>query len=135
MAEANIQGDKDVETGGVSTEEDEFVTSVYLLEGKYFSISKDSQETINMLSLQIREALPDTGHRATNMERIIDRVQTLMATDFRDIKGVKRLKDKVKGLRNNLRKRIMELSQRILPMAETQDPAGDEVDNMISVLN
>ena len=88
-----------------------------------------------MLSEQIREALPDTGQRATDMKRIIDRVQTLMATNFRDIKGAKRLKDKVKGLSTNLRKRITELSQRILPMVETQDPARDDVENMISALN
>ena len=63
MAEkdARLQGDEDVETGGFSTEEVEFVSSVYLLEGKVFSISKDSQETVKMLSEQIREALPDTG--------------------------------------------------------------------------
>ena len=75
MAEARLQDDEDVETGGVSTD-DEFVTSVFMLEGKYFSISKDSQETIRMLSDQIREALPDTGQRVTDIERIIDRVQT-----------------------------------------------------------
>ena len=81
MAEARLQDDEDVE-GGVSTD-DEFVTSVYVLEGKYFSISKESQETIKMLSEQIREALPDTGQRTTDMEKIINRVQTLMATNFR----------------------------------------------------
>ena len=48
MAEARLQGDEDVETGGFSTNE-EFVSSVYLLEGKYFSISKDSQESVKML--------------------------------------------------------------------------------------
>ena len=124
-----------METGGFSTEEDEFVSSVYLLEGKVFSISKDSQKTIKMLSEQIREALPDTGQRATNMERIFDQVQTLMSTNFRDIKGAKKLKDKVKGLRTNLRRGITELSQRILPMVEVQDPAEDDVEAMISVLN
>ena len=116
--EAELQGDEDVETRGFSTEEDEFVSSVYLLEGKVFSISKDSQETMKMLADQIREALPDTGQRATNMQRIVDRVQTLMTTNFRDIKGAKKLKDKVKSLRSNLRRRITELSQRILPMVE-----------------
>ena len=134
MAEARLQGDEDVETGGFSTDE-EFVTSVYMLKGKYFSISKDSQESVKMLAEQIREALPDTGHRSTDMERIIDRVQTLMATNFRDIKGAKRLKDKVKGLRTNLRKRITELSQKILPMVEMQDPARDDMENMISALD
>ena len=91
MAEARLQDDENVETGGVSTD-DEFVTSVYVLEGKYFSISKDSQESIRMLWDQIREVLPDTGQRV--MERIIDRVQTLMSTNFRDIKSAKRLKHK-----------------------------------------
>ena len=77
-----------------------------------------------MLSDLIGEVLPDTGQRATDMERIIDRVQTLMSTNFRDIKGAKRLKDKVKGLRTNLRKRITELNQRILAVVEIQDPRG-----------
>ena len=131
MAEARLQGDEDVE-GGVSTD-DEFVTSVYMLEGKYFSISKESQETIQLLSEQIREALPDTGQRT--MERIIDRVQTLMATNFRDIKGAKRLKDKVKSLRTTLRRRITEMNQKILPMIEIRDPTGDGVEDMISALN
>ena len=80
MAEARLQ-DEDVETGGASTD-DEFVTSVYMLEGKYFSISKESQETIKMLTDQIREALPDTRQRTTDTERIIDRVQTLMSTNL-----------------------------------------------------
>ena len=74
-----------MESGGFSTEEDEFVTSIYLLEGKMFSISKESQEAINVLTDQFKEALPDTGQRATNMERIVDRGQTLIATNFRDI--------------------------------------------------
>ena len=88
-----------------------------------------------MLSEQIREALPDTGQRATDMERIVDRVQTLMSTNFRNIRGAKKLKDKVKGLRTNIRCRIMELSQKILPMVEAQDVARDEVEAMISALN
>ena len=133
--EARLQGNEDVETGGFSTEEDEFGSSVYLLEGKVFSISKESQETVKMLSEQIREALPDTGQRATDMERIVDRVQTLMSTNFRDIKGAKKLKDKVKGPRTNIRHRITELSQKILPMVEAQDPARDEVEAMMSALN
>ena len=69
------------------------------------------------------------------MERIVDRVQTLMSTNFRDIKGAKKLKDEVKGLRTNLRRRITELSQMILPMVEVQDPARDDVEAMISALN
>ncbi len=133
MAEARLQGDEDVE-GGVSTDH-ELVTSVYMLEGKYFSISKESQETIQLLSEQIREALPDTGQRTTDMERIIDRVQTLMATNFRDIKGAKRLEDKVKSLRTTLRRRITEMNQKILPMIEIRDPTGDGVEDMISALN
>ena len=133
MAEARLQGDEDVE-GGVSTD-DEFLTSVYMLEGKYFSISKESQETIQLLSEQIREALPDTGQRTTDMERIIDRVQTLMATNIRDIKGAKHLKDKVKSLRTTLRRRITEMNQKILPMIEIRDPTGDGVEDMISALN
>ena len=134
MAEERLQGEEDVDTEGVSTDE-EFVTSVYVLEGKYFSISKDSLETIKALMDQLREALPDTGQRTTDMERIIDIVQTLMATNFRDIKGAKRLKDKVKNLRTNLRRRITELNNRILPMVEIQDPTGDGVEDMISTLN
>ena len=88
---------------------------------------KESQETIQTLKDQIREALPDTGQKTTDMERIIDRVPTLMATNFRDIKGAKRLKDKVKSLSATFRRRITELSKRILPMAEIQDPTGDGV--------
>ena len=133
MAEARLQDD-DVETGGVSTD-DEFVTSVYMLEGKYFSTSKDSQETIKMLTDQISEALPDTGQRMTDTKKIIDRVQTLMSTNFRDIKGAKRLKEKVKGLRTNLRRRITELKQRVLSMVEIQDPTGEGVEDIISALN
>ena len=133
MAEARLQDDEDVE-GGVSTD-DEFVTSVNMLEGKYFSISKESQETIQMLSEQIREALPDPGQRTTDMERIIDRVQTLMATNFRDIKGAKCLNDKVKSLRTTIRRRITEMNNKILRMVEIRDPTGDGVEDMISALN
>ena len=46
------------------TEEEEFVDSVYLLKGRVFSISKDSQEAIKVLFDQLREALPDTGQRS-----------------------------------------------------------------------
>ena len=134
--EPGLQEKEDVESGGGgSTEEDEFVTTIYLLEGKMFSISKESQEAIDVLTDQLKEALPDTGQRVTNMERIVDRVQTLMATNFRDIKGAKKLKDKVKGLRTNLRRRITELSAKILPMLEVRSPARDDVVSMINVLN
>ena len=87
--EPRLQGNEDVESGGFSTEEDEFVTSIYLLEGKMFSISKESQDAIDVLTDQLKEALPDIGQRATNMERIVHRVQTLMATNLRDIKAPK----------------------------------------------
>ena len=116
-------------------EEDEFVSSVYLLGGKMFLISKEGQEAIDAPTGQLKEALPDTGQRATNMERIVDRVQTLMATNFRDIKSTKKLRDKVKGLRTNPRPRIMELSSKILPMLEERSPAREDVADMINTLN
>ena len=52
MAEkdAKLQEIEDAENVDLPTEEEEFVSSVYLLEGKVFSISKESQETIKMLS-------------------------------------------------------------------------------------
>ena len=117
------------------TEEEEFVSSVYLLEGKVFSISKESQETIKMLSDQLREALPDTGQRLTDMGRVVDRVQTLMSTNFRDIKSSKKLKEKVKSLRANLRRRITELSKKILPRLEEVDPPKAELSAKITALN
>ena len=98
-----------------------------------FSISKESQEAIDGLTDQLKEALLDTGQRVTNMEKIVDRVQTLMATNFRDIKDIKKLKDKVKGLRTNLRRRITEL--KILPMLEVRSPASNDAAFMINVLN
>ena len=88
-----------------------------------------------MLTDQLKEALPDTGQRATNMERIVDRVQTKMATNLRDIKGAKKLKDKVKGLGTNLRRRITELSTKILPILEVQEAADDDMASLIRVLN
>ena len=45
--EPRLQGNEDVESGRFSTEEDEFFTFMYLLEGKIFSISKESQETLD----------------------------------------------------------------------------------------
>ena len=132
--EARLQGNEDVESGGFSTEEDESVTSIYLFEGKAFSISMESQEVIDVLTNQLKEALSDTGQRATNMEMIVDRVQTLMAKNFRDIKGTKKLKDKVKGLRTNLRKRITALNTRILPMLEVRNLASHLVAAMITTL-
>ena len=110
------------------TEEEEFVYSAYLLEGKVFSISKESQETIKILSDQLREALPDTGQRLTDMGRVVDRVQTLMSTNFRDIKSSKKLKEKVKSLRANLRRRTTELSKKILPRLEEVDPPKAELE-------
>ena len=136
MAEAGLQDDKDVQSDvSIDDAEEESVTSVFVLQGKYFSISKENQETIRMLSDQIREALPDTGQRTTDMEKIIDRVQNLMATNFRGIKGPKRLSTKVKSLRTTIRKRITEMNNKILPLVEIRDPTGDGVDEMISVLN
>ena len=69
------------------------------------------------------------------MGRVVDRVQTLMSTNFRDIKSARKLKDKVKSLRANLRRRITELSKRILPRLEEVDPPQAEVKNKIIALN
>ena len=136
MAEARLQDDKDVESDvSIDDVEEESVTSVFVLQGKYFSISKQNQETIQMLSDQIREALPDTGQRTTDMEKIIDRVQNLMVTNFRGIERPKRLKDKAKSLRTTIRKRITEMNNRIRTLVEIKDPTGDGVDEMITVLN
>ena len=137
MAEkdAKLQEIEDAENVDLPTEEEEFVSSVYLLEGKVFSISKESQETIKMLSDQLREALPDTGQRLTDMGRVVDRVQTLMSTNFRDIKSSKKLKEKVKSLRVNLRRRITELSKKILPRLEEVDPPKAELSSKITALN
>ena len=76
MAEkdAKLQDIEDVEIEDLQTEDEEPVSSVYVLAGKAFSIAKDSQKTIDMLSEQLREALPDTGQRLTDMGRIVDRV-------------------------------------------------------------
>ena len=94
MAEkdAKLQDIEDVEIEDLQTEDEEPVSSVYVLAGKAFSISKDSQKTIDVLSEQLREALPDTGQRLTDMGRIVDRVQTLMSTNFRDIRSPRKLK-------------------------------------------
>ena len=68
------------------------------------------------------------------MEKIVDRVQTLMATNFRDVKGSKKIKDKVKGLRMSLIIRIMELSNRIKPIVKMKEATDEEVDSAIKVL-
>ena len=136
MAEkdAKLQ-DVEVENVDLPTDEEEFVSSVYLLEGKVFSISKESQETIKMLSDQLREALPDTGQTITDMGRVVDRVQTLMSANFRDIKSSRKLKEKVKSLRANLRRRITELSKQVLPRLEEVDPPKAELSAKIAALN
>ena len=137
MAEkdAKLQDIEDVEIEDLQTEEEEPVSSVYVLAGKVFSISKDSQKTIDMLSEQLREALPDTGQRLTDMGRIVDRVQTLMSTNFRDIRSPRKLKEKAKSLRTSLRRRITELSKKILPKLEEIDPPQAEIGAKIEALN
>ena len=137
MAEkdAKIQDIEDVEIEDLQAEDEEPVSSVYVLAGKAFSISKDSQKTIDMLSEQLREALPDTGQRLTDMGRIVDRVQTLMSTNFRDIRSPRKLKEKAKSLRTTLRRRITELSKKILPKLEEIDPPQAEVGAKIEALN
>ena len=69
------------------------------------------------------------------MGRVVDRVQTLMSTNFRDIKSSKKLKEKVKSLRDNLRRRITELSKKILPRLEEVDPPKAELSVKITALN
>ena len=137
MAEkdAKLQDIEDVEIEDLQTEDEEPVSSVYVLAGKAFSIAKDSQKTIDMLSEQLREALPDTGQRVTDMGRIVDRVQTLMSTNFRDIRRPSKLKEKAKSLRTNLRRRITDLSKKILPKLEEIDPPPAEVGAKIEALN
>ena len=137
MAEKNakLQDIEDVEIEDLQTEDEDPVSSVYVLAGKAFSISKDSQKTIDMLSEQLREALPDTGQRVTDMGRIVDRVQTLMSTNFRDIQRPSKLKEKAKSLRTNLRRRITDLSKKILPKLEEIDPPTAEVGAKIEALN
>ena len=58
-----------------------------------------------------------------------------MATNFRDIKGAKKLKDQVKGLRTNLRKRITELSSKVLSVVELEAVTDEEVEPRIKMLN
>ena len=83
----------------------------------------------------LREVLPDTGQRVTDMGRIVDRVQTLMSTNFRDIRSPRKLKKKAKSLRTTLRRRITELSKKILPKLEEIDPPQAEVGAKIEALN
>ena len=137
MAEkdAKLQDIEDVEIGDLQTEDEGSVSSVYVLAGKVFSISKDSQKTIDVLSEQLREALPDTGQRETDMGRIVDRVQTLMSTNFRDIRRPSKLKEKAKSLRTTLRRRITDLNKKILRKLEEIDPPPAEVEARIEALN
>ena len=71
----------------------------------------------------------------TDMGRIVDRVQTLMSTNFRDIRSPRKLKEKAKSLRTNLRRRITDLSKKILPKLEEIDPPQAEVGAKIEALN
>ena len=126
---------ENVEMETLPIEEEEPINYVFLLKGRAFSISKDSQETIKVLFDQLREALPDTGQRTTDMRRIVDRVQTPMSTNFRGIKSAPRLKEKVKILRTNIRRRITELSKKILPRVEETDPPQAGVVDKVTALS
>ena len=134
MAEKNPKLQEDVETGGFSTEEEELATFVYMLEGKVFTITKESPEALETLWSQLEGALPDTDDGTMSMARIVDQVQTVMAINYGDIKGSKKLKDKVKNLRANLRKRITDLNDRIEPIIGLREVTEEDELTMIIAL-
>ena len=103
---------EDVETEGFSTEdEDNGVSTVYMLEGKAYAITRESTEALQTLKVLLHEGLSYAEDDVPNMSRIVDRAQTLMTTNFYNIKSSKKLRDKAKAFRTKIWRRITELQR------------------------
>ena len=66
-----------------------------------------------MLITYINEALLDTGLAKTNIKRIIDGVQTLIAISYSILRNKIRLKEKVKVVWTQIRQNMMEQCNRV----------------------
>ena len=76
----------------------------------------------------------EVGDKSTEIKRVVERVQPLMATHYGTIKGESKLREKVKGLRTQIRKRMTEIQTRILEIVEL-DPRDDESIFKARILN
>ena len=82
----------------------------------------------------MKEVSVEVGEKSTEIARVIERVQTLMAMHYGTIKRAAKLKEKVKALRTQIRKRMTEIQARILEMVE-EDPRAEEAISKARVLN
>ena len=82
----------------------------------------------------MNEVSVDVGDKTTEIARVIERVQTPMATHYGTIKQESKFKEKVKALRTQIQKRMTEIQARILEMVE-EDPGSDETISKVRLLN
>ena len=104
-------------TGGEALE-------IYILEGTRYNIS-NAVETFGDLTSALGEISVEVGDKSTEIKKVVERVQILMANHYETIKGESKLREKVRGLRTQIRKRMTEIQTRILEIVEL-DPRGDE---------
>ena len=113
--EPNDQKDEMAEGGGE--------TPIYFLEGTRYNIS-DAVETFAELEAILNEVVLDVGDKQTETQRIIERVKAFMATDLGKIKRESKLREKVKCIRTQLRRRMTEIQLKILTLVEL-DPRDE----------
>ena len=92
-------------TGGETPE-------IYILDRTRYNIS-NAVETFGDLASALDEISVEVGDKSTEIKRVVERVQTLMATHCGTIKRESKLREKVKGLRTQIRKRMTKIQSRI----------------------
>ena len=81
----------------------------------------------------LNEVPLEVGDKATEIQRIVGRVQVLMSTHYGKINRESKLKEKVKALRTQIKKRMTESQSRILEIVEL-DPRDDDSTSKARVL-
>ena len=105
------------------------------MEGTRYNIS-DAVETFSELEAILNEVILEVGDKTTQIQRIVERVKTLMSTHYGQIIYIlkEKLKEKVKALRTQLRKRMNVVQSRILEILES-DPRDDDSIPKARILN
>ena len=85
-------------TGGEALE-------IYILEGTRYNIS-NAVETFGDLASALGEISVEVGDKSTEIKRVVERMETLMTTHYGTIKRESKLREKVSGLRTQIRKRM-----------------------------
>ena len=106
---------------------------IYFLKGTRYNIS-DAIQTFSHMASAINEVSLEVGNKSTKIQRVVERVQTLMATHYGQIKRESKLREKAKNLRTQIRKQMTEIQSKVWETIE-MDPRDVEAVSKARILN